>query len=130
VLNTAGQEIEPWISPDERTLVFAAKGRPDSLGSYDFYVSYQCAGAWTPPRPLGGGVNSAAWDFGGRFSPDERQFLFASARTREPWSDGPLAGGAGYGRLLDRLRSPGNGLFDVYTVSREALGIASPCPAP
>jgi ketosteroid isomerase-like protein len=128
VINTADQEIEPWIAPDESYLVFAAKGRPGSLGSYDFYVSFQCGESWSEPQPLGGGVNSPGWDFGGRFSPDGATFFLGSNRTRQPLTAGePLRGRAGYGRLLERLRSPGNGLFDIYAVDSAALGLTSPC---
>jgi len=73
-INTAGEDIEPWVAPDESYLVFASKGRADSLGSYD-------------------------------------------------------RGHQGYGQLLERLRAPGNGLFDVHSIATDALGLASPCPS-
>lgn len=128
-INTAGEDIEAWVSPDESYLVFASKGRPDTLGSYDFYVSHQCDGAWTTPRPLGGGVNSPHWDFGGRFSPDGATFYFASNRPRahRAGDAAALRGREGYLRLLEEVRGPGNGLFDVYTVPAADLGLASPC---
>jgi len=126
VINGNGQEIEPWISPDETTLVFAAKGRPDSLGSYDLYASRRCGNAWTTPRPLAGGVNSAGWEFGGRFSPDGDTFYFGSNIADAP-PDRPLHDAAGYRELTDRLRSPRNGLFDIYSVAVSALGIPGSC---
>ncbi len=130
VINTAGQDIEPWIAPDESLLVFAAKGRPDGQGSYDLHASFRCEGAWTPPRPLGAGVNSPAWDFAGRFSPDGNTFFFASNRTRTPLGATTRLGGTeGYRRLLEQLRSPGNSLFDIYAVEAAALGLSSPCPS-
>lgn len=129
VINTEGQDIEPWIAPDESYLVFASKGRPDTLGSYDLYASFQCDGAWTPPRPLGGGVNSTGWEFAGRFSPDGATFFFVSNRTEPAAAPAPvLRGRQGYEQLLDRVRSPGNGLFDIYQVPAFALGLVSPCP--
>src|SRR4030095_13661230 len=115
-----------WISPDETTLVFAAKGRPDSLGSYDLYVSRRCDNAWTSPRPLGVGVNSAGWEFGGRFSPDGATFYFGSNVADAP-ADRALRDAQGYRELTERLRSPRNGLFDIYVVSASALGIAQTC---
>ena len=112
-LNGPGQEIEPWISPDGKLLVFAAKGRSDSRGDYDLYASHLCSGGWSPPRPLAGGVNSPSWDFAGRFSPDGRSFFFASNRPRWSPPEPPLAGADGYRRLVDRLAAPGNGLFEI-----------------
>lgn len=128
-INTAGEDIEPWIAPDESYLVFSSKGRSDTLGSYDLYVSYQCDGAWTTPRPLGGGVNSPQWDFAGRFSPDGATFYFASNRPRPARAGqaAPLRGRDGYRALLDELRAPGNGLFDIYAAAAADLGLASPC---
>jgi WD40-like Beta Propeller Repeat len=127
-INSAGQEIEPWIAPDESLLVFAAKGRADSLGSYDLYASRACDGEWSAPQPLGGGVNSQAWDFGGRFSPDGATFYFGSNRSIEP-APLRLQGTAGYRALVARLRAPGNGLFDLYAVAATALALPAPCPA-
>jgi hypothetical protein len=127
VVSTGDSESHPTLSPDGH-LVFAARGRPDSLGSYDFYVTFQCQGAWTAPRPLAGGVNSSAWDFAPRFSPDGATFLFASARMRTSTEGPALRGREGYRRLLEGLRSPGNGLFDIYTADTAALGLADPCP--
>lgn len=130
-INTAGEDIEPWVSPDESCIVFTSKGRPDSLGSYDLYASFRRGDAWSEPRPLAGGVNSPGWEFAGRFSPDGSTFLFASNRPREPFADAaaPRRGREGYGQLLERLRSPGNGLFDIYAIDTAALGLDSPCPA-
>jgi len=129
-INTAGQDIEPWISADGRTLVFASKGRPDSLGSYDLYVSHTCAGVWSALRPLGGGVDSPAWEFGGRFSADGKTFFFASNRTFASPAGWTLTGRGGYRELVERLRSPGNGLFDLHEIDASELGLGAPCDTP
>ena len=123
MINAAGQDIEPWIAPDESFLVFAAKGRKDSKGSYDLYVSARKGETWSEPRPLGGGVNTAGWEFGARFSPDGKTFFYASNHASEPPSE-RLSGREGYARLLkERLRAPGNGLFDIYAIPTDALGL-------
>jgi len=124
-INTPDQEIEPWISPDGRMLVFSAKGRAGGAGDYDLFVSYRCQGKWTEPRPLGAGVNSAGWDFGPRFSPDGLTFFFTS--NRSDWKPPPAPMTAE--QLERRLSSPGNGLRDVYQVPAAALELRSPCPA-
>jgi len=126
-INTAEQEIEPWISPDERMLIFSAKGRPEGRGQYDLYVSFRCAGRWTPPRALEAGVNSAGWDFGPRLSPDGRYLFFTSNRSElaQP-PPRPLL----FEEFMRRLEAPGNGLRDVYQVEVRALDLRSPCPAP
>lgn len=124
VLNTADQEIEPLVSADGKTLVFAAKGRPEGKGEYDLFVTFLCDGGWSPPAPLGAGVNSSAWEFGPRLSPDGRFLFFTSNRSdfgRRPRGRLDLAA------LTRRLESPGNGLRDVYRVEVRALALRSPC---
>ena len=127
VINTAGQDIEPWISADQQTLIYASKGRADTLGSYDLYVSRRCGTGWSEPHPLGGGVNSAGWEFGGRLSPDQRTFYFGSNRALDPPAHA-LSGREGYAQLSAALRAPGNGLFDIYAVAADRLGTPASCP--
>jgi hypothetical protein len=124
-INTADQEIEPWISPDGRMLVFSGRGRPGGAGEYDLFVSFRCGGKWTEPHPLGAGVNSTGWDFGPRFSPDGRTFFFTSNRSDWRPPSAPMTAE----QLQQRLSSPGNGLRDVYQVPASLLDLRSPCPA-
>lgn len=126
VLNTADQEIEPYIAPDESFLIFSAKGHPGGAGAYDLFVSYRCDGKWTSPRPLGAGVNSPAWDFGARISPDGRTLFFTS--NRSDYAAAPPRPRTTE-ELKKALSSPGNGLHDVYQVDVSALGLRSPCAA-
>ena len=63
------------------------------------------------------------------FSGVGKTFFFASNRSEaHTESAASLQGRDGYTRLLDRLRAPGNGLFDIYRIDASALGLASPCP--
>src|SRR5262249_8345068 len=116
---------EPFIAPDGSFLIFSARGRDDSRGAYDLYVSYQCPQGWTSPQPLGAGVNSAGWDFGPRLSPDGRWFYFTSNRSA---FDTPPQRPRSFQELTRALQSPGNGLRDVYRVPVEELQLRSPCP--
>jgi hypothetical protein len=122
-VNGPEQEIEGYVFPDGRTLVFAAKGRPGSAGEYDLYASFWCGGAWTDPQPLGAGVNSTGWEFGPRPSPDGRTLFFTS--NRSTWAAPARA--LELEELTGRLARPGNGLRDVYAVEVAALGLRSSC---
>jgi len=124
VLNTPGHDIEPWVSADGRLLLFASNGRPDTQGSYDIYVSHRCGESWSAPRPLGADVNSPAWDFGPRPSPDGRFLFFTSNRAA---TDQPPDGSLSFARVLERIRAPRNGLRDVYRVETAALDLGSSC---
>lgn len=126
VLNGPAQEIEAWVSPDETLMVFAAKDRPEGLGSYDLYASRWCGGAWTAPVPLAGGVNTPGWEFGPRFSADGATFWFGS-NFADPPPAVRLRGAAGYEKLKQRLRSPRNGLFDIYAIDAAELALPD-CP--
>jgi hypothetical protein len=123
-LNTVGQDIEPWISGDGRLLLFASNGRADTRGSYDIYVSHRCADGWSAPRNLGAEVNSPGWDFGPRPSPDGRFLFFTSNRAT---TDRPPDHALGFDAVLRRLRSPGNGLRDVYVIETASLDLRPSC---
>ena len=120
VINTAGQDIEGYIAPDESFLIFSSNGRPDTRGSYDLYVSYQRDGHWTAPRNLGDAINSDGWEFGAKLSPDGKYLFFTSNRGV---LDKPLPRRLDYRELTEALRSPGNGLRDVYQVDVSAVGL-------
>lgn len=117
-VNSKGDEIEPFISPDEQLLIVAARNRGDAVGAYDLYVSQRRGERWDTPRHPGPPINSTAWDFAPRLTPDGRIFIFTSNRgfgSRGP--DRSLS----FEQLERQLRSPGNGLRDIYYVSADAL---------
>jgi WD40 repeat protein len=124
-INTAGNDIEPWISSDGRLMIFASNGRADSRGSYDLYASRRCDDGWTEPRSLGDRVNSPGWDFGPRPTPDGRWLVFTSNRA---YTDQPLEHALDYRSLLAKIRSPGNGLRDIYRVEMATLDLGPECP--
>ena len=101
-------------------MIFSGGGRPDGKGGLDLYISFRRDGVWSSARPLGNGINSAAWDFNPSVSPDGRTFFFTSARSH---FDQPPAARMTYDDLTRRLNSPGNGLGDIYSVPIEALAI-------
>ena len=52
-VNSKGDEIEPFISADEQTLIVAARNRGDAVGAYDLYVSKRTGSSLgdAPSRP-------------------------------------------------------------------------------
>ena len=116
-INTAGNEVEPWVAPDESYLIFSALDRADSLGSYDLFVSRKVAGRWTPARRLPEPINSRARDFNQSVSPDGEWLYFSSTRPRS----GPL--GPRFDEPHDEaaIRGIGNGKTgDIYRVAMSA----------
>lgn len=97
-INTEYWESQPSLSPDKRTLYFAARD-PSGLGGSDLFVSYrQPNGQWGNPQNLGAGINTA----GDESSP----FLHADNQTLYFTSNG----------------HPGYGGTDLYVMRRQADG--------
>lgn len=118
VINTPGEDIEGWIAPDESYLIFSSKGFEDTRGAYDLYISYYQEGTWSKPQNLGDTINSVGWEFGPKISPDGNYLFFTSNRS---FFDQPLDRRLNYQELQKKLRSPGNGLRDIYQVDVSVL---------
>ena len=117
-VNTQYDEFEPYISPDQKFLIFMAQ-RPDGHGGSDLYISYQQGGAWTKPTNLGDKINSSGSEYSPLVTPDGKYFFWASTRSTVSASDKQLT----YSDLLNRLRNPGNGLGDIYQIDISSLNI-------
>lgn len=116
-INSAADEYEGAIAPDESFIVIMASGRPDDRGGGDLYISDRKDGAWTPARNLGPAINGPGLEIGPAFSPDGKSFYYSSARRA---ADIPR------GQRPDRAR---NGLGDIYRIDTAALH-APEKPAP
>lgn len=79
-VNTQHFETAGVLSPDGRTLVFG-RDDPEGLGLGDLFVSRRTGDGWSEPRNLGAPINSSAFDFAPRFSPDGRRLYFSSNRS-------------------------------------------------
>lgn len=116
-INTDGSEFEPFISRDERYLIFMA-ARPDHLDHADLYIAYKNDGAWTPAVRLPEPFNSGVTELSPKVSRDGRYFFFASTRNRNQSTKKETTV-----ELNKRLKSAGNGLGDIYQVDISALKI-------
>lgn len=119
-INTQFNEFEPLIAPDESFLIFMAGGRSDGRGGSDLYISYNRNGVWTKPVNLGDKINSSGSEYSPAISPDGKYFFWTSTRG---FADKPLEKRLNYQELMSRLRSPRNGLGDIYQIDISALGI-------
>lgn len=87
-VNSEAAELTPFITPDQRLLLFSAVGRPDmKLGGgnpyarSDLYASEWIGGEWTAPRRLPEPVNSVAADSYPLLSRDGKTLFFSSERS-------------------------------------------------
>lgn len=79
-INTETNEGAICISPDGKTLFFAAKDRKDTEGGFDLYYCYKKDGDWIGPFNLGRPINTPAWESQPSISADGHSLYFASRR--------------------------------------------------
>jgi hypothetical protein len=100
---------DPFVSPDERYMVFSSR-RPPNLGAGDLFVAFRRAGGgWDEPVHLGKTVNSEHTDFCPFVTPDGKYFFF-SRRHRD--TKATVTAGDVYwidARFLEQFRRSGTG---------------------
>ncbi len=116
-INTAGPELQVFVTPDENTLVFAALGRPDGQGSVDLYVSKRTNGAWSKAVNLGNKINSRAVDSAPRIF----QGYFYWTSTRGYGFEDQQSTRLSYKELSNKLQGAGNSLGDIYQIDLKAV---------
>lgn len=77
-VNSTKAEFDPFISADEKLIIFASSKRDDSIGGTDLYCSKFENGQWTESANLGKGINTSTRDFCPYISPDGKYFFFSS----------------------------------------------------
>lgn len=91
-VNTAFDEVSPWVSPDGRTLYFSSNGMP-GLGGFDVFEAHNAIGGGTVVQNVGTPINSPS---------DEITFSLSS--------DGSHA-------FVASNRAGGSGGYDLYQIS-------------
>jgi len=119
-INTQFNEFEPLIARDESFLIFMGGGRADGHGGFDLYISYNRNGAWTKPANLGNKINSEGNEYSPVISQDGKYFFWSSTKST---ADKPSQQRLDYFHLMQSLRSPGNGLGDIYQIDIDVLNI-------
>ena len=123
-VNSGDADINPYISPDQKFLIFASY-RKDTLaggGNHydraDLYVSVNRDGHWTPARHLEHGINTSASEGNPTMSPDGKWFYFTSERSQ---FEVPMKERLTTAAWQDRQRGIGNGVGNIYRISAGAL---------
>ena len=78
--------------------------------------------SWSNPSPLDAKLNAAYSPYTPLISPDGKTFYFTSVKGA---FDNPPIAPMAYASFLEAIRSPGNGLGDIYELPVEALSLRS-----
>lgn len=123
-INSGDAEINPYISRDQKILIFASY-RKDALAGggnryarADLYVSINRDGHWTPARHLEHGINTTASEGNPTMSPDGNWFYFTSERS--PF-EVPMKQKVMTASWKDRHHAIENGVGNIYRIPVEAL---------
>ena len=76
-VNTAGDETDPFVAPDQRYVIFTAT-RPAGAGGRDLWITYQTATGWSDPEALS--VNTPEDEYAASVTPDGRYLFFTRGR--------------------------------------------------
>ncbi|MCP4458556.1 MAG: OmpA family protein [Cytophagales bacterium] len=88
-INTAFQEISPFLSADNRTLYFATNGR-EGEGSFDIFSSERLGDGWrnwSTPKNLGSSVNTQGRETSFAFEPEAEYAYFVSIQHSDGYGD-------------------------------------------
>ena len=116
LVNTSENEYEPFIAPDESYLIYMAT--PNNLQNTDFYISFYSSGHWTKAKKMPPHINSSTTEWGGKMTPDGKYFFFGSSRNI---IYDHLPKQENIQQYNKRLKSPGNGLGDIYQIDAAEL---------
>lgn len=119
-VNSARDEIDPFIAPDESYLMFRSDRR-EGAGIYICYKNED--GSWTQAKHMGAEINSFDWVNIGSVTPDGKYiFLFGIKSHYKPYIEKPIS----YEEKVEILNGPGNGSIDIYWVDAKVIQQVKP----
>lgn len=89
LVNSVGDDISPYIHPDNQTLYFTSNGHP-GLGKSDIYMTVLENGKWNKPILLGEPISSPFLEAGFSVSADGSKAYFASSRNNKDILDADI----------------------------------------
>jgi hypothetical protein len=134
-INSEFTEDDPYVSADERVLIFSSKGeglptdrdRPETIPGGgvryprgDLYASLSSSGEWSPARHLEASVNTFAEEGAPSLTPDGKYLFFTSERSS---FSVPPARRLSAREIDAAMKTPFNGRGNVYFISVESLGL-------
>jgi len=79
LVNAPETDYDPFISRDEKLLIFSSSKRKDGFGKGDLYYSKKDAdGKWSRAKNLGSRINTNSYDFCPHITRDQNYFFYSS----------------------------------------------------
>lgn len=118
-VNSEATDGNPFLAPDQSFLLFVSK-RDGHFGKEpsDLYVSFRKDGAFTAPLNVERHIGRELDAIAPLLSPDGRTFFYGA---RKPFGDTPRPTPFTAETFERAIRSPGNGLGDIYQVRASFL---------
>jgi hypothetical protein len=118
-INTALNEGDPFIAPDESYLLFCCRDREGGFGNNDIYISYRNTDStWSQAFNLGASINTSAAEVCPMVTHDGKYLFLSSNRKKiDGYPESPLT----YEQIMRDLENPGNGKYDIYWVSTKII---------
>jgi hypothetical protein len=95
-INTQYGEGDTFVAPDESFLIVSSRGRPDSIGGGDIYISFKKKdGSWTIAKNMGKPINTKVYEYCPMVSPDGKYLFFSrfsEGKSDIYWVDGKIIG--------------------------------------
>jgi len=90
VINTAYQEISPYLAEDNKTLFFASNGHPLSKGSFDVYQATRIDDSWinwSTPTNIGNEVNTEGRESSYQYFSETKSAVYISTQDSDGYGD-------------------------------------------
>lgn len=113
-VNSTRNQFNAYVAPDESYLIVPTFGRPDSVGSVDYYIVFREADdTWTEPVNLGDKINTdGGSEYSPYVSPDGKYFFFMSSRKDVDLAGPPLT----TDRMVELHNTSGVGLPSIWWI--------------
>jgi Tol biopolymer transport system component len=123
-VNTALNEGDPFIAPDESYLIFCSRDREEGYGNNDLYICFpKPDGSWTQAVNMGDSINTPSEEVCPIVTPDGKFLFFSSNRQKtKSVPESPLT----YEQIIRDLASHGNGSHDIYWVDAAVINNLKP----
>jgi hypothetical protein len=125
-LNCGTNRANVFVAPDESFAIVPAMGREDSLGGFDYFVTFRSADdRWSEPVNLGPAINQPEGrEWSASLSPDGRYLFFMSSRRTS--AAATVLTGRPISALLTMSLEPGQGASAIWWVSAEIIEALRP----